>query len=33
MLAVLSKRVLCEGDWNRHWEEIWGKAAPKKKGE
>ena len=31
MLAVLSKTVLCQGDWNRHWEEIWGKAAPKKK--
>jgi hypothetical protein len=27
MLAVMSKTVLCEGDWNRHWEEIWGKAV------
>jgi uncharacterized protein (DUF4415 family) len=31
MLAVISKTVLSEGDRNRHWEEIWGKAAPKKK--
>lgn len=33
MLAVMSKTVLQEGDWNRHWEEIWGKAAPKRKEE
>ncbi len=31
MLAVLSKTVLQHGDWNRHWEEVWGKAPPKKK--
>ena len=33
MLAVISKTVLSEGDRNRHWDEIWGKPAPKEKEE
>jgi uncharacterized protein (DUF4415 family) len=33
MLAVMSETVLNQWDWNRHWEEIWGKAAPKRKEE
>ena len=33
MLALISKEILSEGDINRHGEEIWGKAAPKKKEE
>ena len=31
MLALISKEILSRGDTNRHGEEIWGKAAPKKK--
>ena len=33
MLALISKEVLSRGDRNRHGEEIWGKAAPKRKEE
>ena len=33
MLALISKEVLSLDDTNRHGEEIWGKAAPKKKAE
>ena len=33
MLALISKEVLSQGDRNRHGEEIWGKAAPKRKEE
>jgi len=31
MLALISKEVLSQGDRNRHGEEIWGKAGPKRK--
>ncbi len=31
MLALISKEVLSRGDRNRRGDEIWGKAAPKKK--
>jgi uncharacterized protein (DUF4415 family) len=31
MLALISKEVLSRGDKDRHGDEIWGKAAPKKK--
>ena len=33
MLALISKEILSRGDTNRHGDEIWGKAAPKKKEE
>jgi uncharacterized protein (DUF4415 family) len=33
MLALVSKEVLSQGDRNRHGEEIWGKAAPKRREE
>ena len=33
MLALISKEVLSRGDRDRHGDEIWGKAAPKKKEE
>jgi uncharacterized protein (DUF4415 family) len=33
MLALISKAVLSQGDRDRHGDEIWGKAAPKKKEE
>ena len=31
MLALISKEILSRGDTNRHGEEIWGKAGPKRK--
>jgi len=31
MLAIISKEVLSRGDRNRRGDEIWGKAAPKRK--
>ncbi len=31
MLALISKEVLSRGDKDRHGDEIWGKAAPKRK--
>jgi len=31
MLALISKEVLAEGDRDRHGNEIWGKAPPKRK--
>ncbi len=33
VLALISKEVLSQGDRNRYGEEIWGKAAPKRKEE
>ncbi len=33
MLAIISKEVLSRGDRNRRGDEIWGKAAPKRKEE
>jgi hypothetical protein len=33
MLALISKEVLSQGDTDRCGNEIWGKAAPKKKEE
>ena len=33
MLALISKEVLSQGDEDRRGNEIWGKAAPKKKEE
>ncbi len=33
MLALISKEVLSQGDKDRRGDEIWGKAAPKKKEE
>ncbi len=33
MLAVISKEVLSAGDRDRNGDEIWGKAAPKRKDE
>ncbi len=32
MLALISKAVLSQGDKDRHGDEIWGKAPPKRKG-
>jgi len=31
MLALISKAVLSQADRDRHGDEIWGKAAPKRK--
>ena len=31
MLALISKEVLNQGDRDRHGDETWGKAAPKRK--
>ena len=33
MLALISKTVLSQGDKDRHGDEIWGKAPPKRKEE
>lgn len=33
MLALISKAVLSQSDKDRHGDEIWGKAAPKRKEE
>ena len=31
MLALISKEVLSQGDRDRHGDQIWGKAPPKRK--
>jgi BrnA antitoxin of type II toxin-antitoxin system len=33
MLALISKAILSEGDTDRNGDEIWGRAAPRKKRE